>query len=65
MVRNASLFSQLLNLINRQRFHELVFRHQAERYAKRFSSWDHFVAMLFCQLAQAKSLRNRGTLVKY
>ena len=57
MVRNASLFSQLLNLINRQRFHELVFRHQAERYAKRFSSWDHFVAMLFCQLAQAKSLR--------
>ncbi|MGD9280689.1 MAG: DUF4372 domain-containing protein, partial [Desulfobacterales bacterium] len=57
MVRNASLFSQLLNLINRQRFHELVFRHGAERYAKRFSSWDHFVAMLFCQLAQAKSLR--------
>ena len=55
--RHASLFSQLLNLINRQRFHELVFRHQAERYAKRFSSWDHFVAMLFCQLAQAKSLR--------
>ena len=57
MVRNASLFSQLLNLINRQRFHEFVFRHQAERYAKKFSSWDHFVAMLFCQLAQAKSLR--------
>jgi hypothetical protein len=57
MVRNASLFSQLLNLINRQRFHKLVFRHQAERYSKIFSSWDHFVAMLFCQLAQAKSLR--------
>ena len=57
MVRNASLFSQLLNLINRQRFYELVFKHKAERYAKRFSSWDHFVAMLFCQLAQAKSLR--------
>jgi hypothetical protein len=57
MVRNASLFSQLLNLINRQRFYELVFRHGAERYAKKFSSWDHFVAMLFCQLAQAKSLR--------
>jgi hypothetical protein len=57
MVRNASLFSQLLNLINRQRFYELVFRHRSERYAKRFRSWDHFVAMLFCQLAQAKSLR--------
>jgi hypothetical protein len=57
MVRNASLFSQLLNLINRQRFYELVYRHCSERYAKKFSSWDHFVAMLFCQLAQAKSLR--------
>ena len=57
MVRNASLFSQLLNLINRQRFYGLVHRHRSERYAKKFSSWDHFVAMLFCQLAQAKSLR--------
>ncbi len=57
MVRNASLFSQLLNLINRKRFYELVYRHHSERYAKKFSSWDHFVSMLFCQLAQAKSLR--------
>jgi len=57
MVRNASLFSQLLNLIDRKHFYELVFRHQSERYAKKFSSWDHFVSMLFCQLAQAKSLR--------
>jgi hypothetical protein len=57
MVRNTSRFSQLLNLINHQRFHELVLRHKAERYVKKFSSWDHFVAMLFCQLAQVKSLR--------
>ena len=57
MVRHASLFSQLVALFHRSTFHNLVFRHQAERYAKGFSSWDHFVAMLFCQLAQAKSLR--------
>jgi len=57
MVRHASLFSQLVALFNRGQFHGLVFRHQAERYAKSFNSWDHFVAMLFCQLAQAKSLR--------
>jgi len=30
---------------------------QAEKAAKGFSCWDQFVAMLFCQLAQAKSLR--------
>jgi len=57
MVRYASLFSQLIAVVNRQRFHELVYRHRSERYAKGYSSWDHFVAMLFCQLAQAKSLR--------
>jgi hypothetical protein len=57
MVRHASLFSQLVALFNRQRFYELVFKHNSERYAKRFSSWDQFLAMLFCQLAQAKSLR--------
>lgn len=57
MVRHASLFSQLVALFHRGQFSNLVFRHQAERYAKGFGSWDHFVAMLFCQLAQAKSLR--------
>lgn len=57
MVRHASLFSQLVALFDRQKFYELVFRHNSERYSKGFGSWDHFIAMLFCQLAQAKSLR--------
>jgi len=57
MVRCASLFSQVVALFNKGQFYHLVRDHRAERYCKRFSSWDHFVAMLFCQLAQAKSLR--------
>ena len=57
MVRCASLFSQLIAIFNRRKFYELVYEHGAERYSKGFSSWDHFTAMLFCQLAQAKSLR--------
>jgi len=57
MVRYASLFSQLIALFSRQKFYELVFKHKSERYSKGFNSWDHFIAMLFCQLAQAKSLR--------
>ena len=57
MVRCASLFSQLIALFNRNQFYQLVIKHKAERYSKGFGSWDHFVAMLFCQLAQAKSLR--------
>jgi len=57
MVRCASLFSQLIALFNRRKFYELVYEHGAERYSKGYASWDHFTAMLFCQLAQAKSLR--------
>jgi len=57
MVRVASLFSQVLSLFPRTEFHNAVRQHRAERYAKGFSCWEQFVAMLFCQLAQAKSLR--------
>ena len=57
MIKHASLFSQLIEMIDRKKFHELVYRHKSERFAKKFNSWEHFVAMLFCQIAQAKSLR--------
>ena len=55
--RCASLFSQMLSLIDRREFDAAVARTGAERRSKGFSCWDQFVAMSFCQLAQAKSLR--------
>jgi hypothetical protein len=55
--RCASLFSQMLNLIDRRDFEAAVTRNDAEKRSKGFSCWDQFVAMSFCQLAQAKSLR--------
>ena len=57
ILRHASLFSQLLALIPRDKFDRLVVQHKAEARSKGFSSWDQFVAMLFCQVAQAHSLR--------
>jgi len=57
MIRVASVFSQILTLFPRIEFHAAVKQHQADRYAKGFTCWEQFVAMLFCQLAQAKSLR--------
>ncbi len=57
MVRVTSLFGQLLSLFPRTEFQRAVKNHRAERYAKGFTCWDQFVAMLFCQLAQAHSLR--------
>jgi hypothetical protein len=55
--RCASLFSQILNLIDRREFDAAVIRTGAEKRSKGFSCWDQLVAMCFCQLAQAKSLR--------
>jgi len=57
MVFHVSIFSQIIAVFNRNTFHRLIAKHNAQRYAKGFNSWDQFVAMMFCQLAQAKSLR--------
>jgi IS4 transposase len=57
MQYNASLFCQILQILPRARFEHLVKETGAERHSKGFTSWAHCVAMLFCQLAQAKSLR--------
>lgn len=57
VLRCASQFSQVLSLINRHQFAAAAKTFRAEKGAKGFSYWDQFVAMLFCQLAQAKSLR--------
>ena len=57
MLRGTSLFGQVLGLISRTEFERAVRHHRAEHAAKGFACWDQFVSMLFCQLAQAKSLR--------
>jgi hypothetical protein len=53
----CSVFSQLLQLFSRGQFARAVKEHSAERNTKGFSCWGQFVAMLFCQVAQLKSLR--------
>ena len=57
MLQVCSVYSQLLQLFSRGQFARAVKQHQAERNAKGFSSWEQFVAMLFCQLAHLNSLR--------
>jgi len=57
MVRHASLFSQLLQQVPRREFEQLVRQHGAEKAAKGFTCWTQFVAMLFCHLGHADSLR--------
>lgn len=54
---SLSLFAQILQIIPRADFESLVRETGAERDAKGFTCWAQFVAMLFCQLGQARSLR--------
>jgi len=56
-MRFVSVFSQLLQLFPRLEFQRAVTEHRAERHARGFTCWGQFVAMLFCQLGRAKSLR--------
>jgi len=55
--RVCSIFSQLLQFFPRLEFEQLVKKHRAERHARGFTCWGQFIAMLFCQLGQAHSLR--------
>ena len=57
MQRFCSIFSQLLQLFPRLEFEQAVRQHQADRHLRGFPCWGQFVAMLFCQLGQAHSLR--------
>jgi hypothetical protein len=51
------MFSQILKLIPRIEFEKLVKDTGAERATKGLSSWSQMVAMLFCQLGRAHTLR--------
>jgi hypothetical protein len=57
MYKVCSIFSQVLKLFCRREFEKAVKEHKAERHARGFTSWGQFVAMLFCQLGRAHSLR--------
>jgi hypothetical protein len=57
MKRFCSIMNQLLQFFPRPEFEKFVKETRAERHARGFSSWDQFVAMLFCQLGDAQSLR--------
>ena len=57
MKRFCSIFSQVMQLLPRWEFDQAVRETRVHRHARGFSSWDQMVAMLFCQLGGAHSLR--------
>jgi hypothetical protein len=57
MNKVCSIFRQMIELIPRAVFERTVKETKAERHARGFSSWGQFIAMMFCQLGNAESLR--------
>ena len=57
VLRFCSVFQQVLKLVPRTEFAQLVREYRSDRNAKGFDSWSQFVAMMFCQVGKALSLR--------
>jgi hypothetical protein len=57
MNKFSSIFGQILQIFSKNEFYEAVKETKVDKGAKGFSCWEQFIAMLFCQLGQAHSLR--------
>jgi len=50
------ILKQVLNLIDKVRFSELVSEHKSDHYYKEFKSWTHFITMMFGILSRCDSM---------
>ena len=62
MVKNSNftgqpIFAQVIKLIPRELITKISKKHQGDHYVKHFTSYEHFVAMLFCVFEKCNSLR--------
>jgi len=51
------IFKQIINLLPRDKFDELVYKCKSDRYYKRFFSWEQLVTMLFGIFSRCDSMR--------
>jgi len=56
-MKNITLFSQILQQINRNIFHKALEKYQTDKHSKGINSFTHLTAMLFCHLSKAQSIR--------
>jgi hypothetical protein len=58
MNEGKSIFSQLISFLPDREFRRCVAHYDGDRYAKKLSCWEQFLAMAFAQLAYRESLRD-------
>ena len=49
-------FNEILKLLDRNIVIESIRKHNGDKHSKGFGTWNHFVAMIFSQLTDCKSL---------
>lgn len=54
---NVTVFSQILNYLDRNRFTKCVEKYDTDKHNKGINSWTHLVTMLFCHLSKSQSIR--------
>jgi putative transposase len=57
MLFTPTIFSQLLQPLDRREFAKIVERYDGDAYDKSFSSWEHLLTLIYAQLSGADSLR--------
>lgn len=53
---SVSLFRQVLNLIPKREFEEIIMNHNRDKQKQSFDSWAHFVSMIFCRFREMMKL---------
>jgi hypothetical protein len=52
------MFAQLIEYLSHKEFQKCVARYGGDRYAKKLSCWEQYLAMAFAQLTYRESLRD-------
>lgn len=61
MAYSSTVFNQVLTFIPRAQFKGFVHMHQGDRYVKKLTTWNQFVALLYAQATGKDSLREIET----
>ena len=58
----STVMNQLLQLIPRHKFDNLVKKYEVDRYVRYFNCWQLFITLLYAQIRKKDSLRDIETL---
>ncbi|MCP4553498.1 MAG: DUF4372 domain-containing protein [Bacteroidetes bacterium] len=53
-----AVFTQILQLLNRDKFRNIIKNYDGDRYTKRLNCWQQFLILLYAQARGIKSLRD-------